>query len=148
MSIRDDVIAFHVIGDMPIADKPTIPPEERVRLRAALVAEECFELLESMFDPNDFSLLKTIVAHRIVTSPVTVDMEGVADALGDIDYVVEGTRLEFGIDGDAIAAEIQRANMAKFGPGSSKREDGKQLKPPDWTPPDIAGVLKKLGWEG
>lgn len=149
MSIRDDVAAFHLASNMPIAEKPTIPPEDRVRLRGALVAEECFEFLESLFEPEAFELLKAIVAHRIATAPVKVDMVGVADSLGDIDYVVEGTRLEFGIDGDPVAAEIQRSNMAKFPDGRVvKREDGKILKPDTWTPPDIVGVLRKLGWEG
>jgi predicted HAD superfamily Cof-like phosphohydrolase len=63
--------------------------------------------------------------------------------MADLDYVVEGTRLEFGIDGEPIAAEVHRANMAKTeGPVAP---DGKRLKPPGWTPPDIAGVLRKQG---
>ena len=64
----------------------------------------------------------------------------------DLDYVVEGTRLEFEIDGGPIAVEVHRSNMAKV--GGPVREDGKRLKPPGWTPPDIAGELRKQGWKG
>ena len=69
-----------------------------------------------------------------------------ADALADLDYVIEGTRLEFGIDGWPIAQAVHKSNMAKV--GSKVREDGKILKGPDWTPPDIAGELRKQGWSG
>lgn len=145
--LREQLLAFHRAGDHPIADGPTIPPEDRVRLRASLIAEECFEFLEAVFESHQFERLKAEVLERIADAHVEPWLPAAADALGDIDYVVEGTRLEFGIDGAPIAAEIQRANMAKFGPGSWKREDGKTMKPPDWKPPDIEGALRKQGWE-
>ena len=39
--------------------------------------------------------------------------------------------------------EVDQANLRKFGPGSYERDDGKWIKPPDWTPPDILGVLER-----
>jgi predicted HAD superfamily Cof-like phosphohydrolase len=57
-----------------------------------------------------------------------------------LDYVVEGTRLEFGIDGESIAEEVHRTNMLKTdGPTSP---EGKRLKPPGWEPPRIAMILE------
>jgi predicted HAD superfamily Cof-like phosphohydrolase len=71
----------------------------------------------------------------------------IADDLGDIDYVVEGTRLEFGIDGASVAAEIHRANMSKrWDDGRFHSENGKVVKSPFWTPPDIDAVLLRQGW--
>lgn len=54
----------------------------------------------------------------------------------------------------ALWDEVQRSNEAKAieqPDGSFKvvrRADGKILKPPGWTPPDIAGVLRAHGWKG
>jgi predicted HAD superfamily Cof-like phosphohydrolase len=48
--------------------------------------------------------------------------------------VVEGARLELGIDGAPIAA-VHEANMKKV--SGEVRADGKRLKPPGWKPPDI-----------
>jgi len=69
-----------------------------------------------------------------------------ADAIGDLKYVLEGTNLAFGIDGEPIWDAIQAANMAKA--GGRVDEHGKRLKPPGWTPPDIEGELVKQGWTG
>lgn len=46
-----------------------------------------------------------------------------------------------------LLEEVDRSNLAKFGPGGRRREDGKWVKPDDWQPPDIKGVLQKLGFE-
>jgi predicted HAD superfamily Cof-like phosphohydrolase len=86
------------------------------------------------------------LALLIKTCPVKVNMVELADGLADLDYVVEAARLVFGIHGQEIADEVQRANMAKV--GGPIREDGKRLKPEGWKPPDIAGVLKEQGWRG
>jgi predicted HAD superfamily Cof-like phosphohydrolase len=49
------------------------------------------------------------------------------------------------VDLEPFFAEVHRANMAKL--GGFRRADGKWMKPPDWTPPDIEGLLAaKYGW--
>ena len=72
-----------------------------------------------------------------------------ADALGDLDYVIEGFRLVCGINGEPIADEIQRSNLAKLDADGKpiRRYDGKLLKPPGWTPPDIERELLAQGWQ-
>jgi predicted HAD superfamily Cof-like phosphohydrolase len=147
--IRKHVEAFHRAMDMPVLDKPQTPSDDRVRLRLSLCLEEAFELLEACTAntedwPNRVDALKEKTLGVIREVPLDVDLVEVADALGDSDYVNEGARLEFGINGLPVAEEIQRSNMAKV--GGPVREDGKRLKPPGWTPPDIEGVLKKQGW--
>ncbi len=75
------------------------------------------------------------------------DLVQVADALGDMLYILCGTILKHGLQ-DRIAAvfeEIQRSNMSKLD-GNGKpiyREDGKVLKSDRYFRPDIAGVLAK-----
>ena len=145
-SIRKQVLAFHEAANQPIREQPGVPDDRAIRRRLRLVTEEFFELLRACgltVGHHENEVLETINEKDFHP-----DVVALADACGDLDYVVEGTRQEFGIDGEPIAVEIHRSNMAKFGPGSHKREDGKVLKPPGWTPPDIAGELRKQGWEG
>lgn len=78
------------------------------------------------------------------------DFVGVADAIGDQIYVLIGYALAYGIPIVPIFAEIHRSNMTKIWPDGTikRREDGKVLKPPTYSPADIKGVLKRAGWVG
>jgi|SRR5580693_33261 predicted HAD superfamily Cof-like phosphohydrolase len=62
-------------------------------------------------------------------------MVQVADGMADLDYVVEGTRLEYGIDGEPIAELVHAANMLKI---PDVDAHGKTKKPEGWVPPDSA----------
>lgn len=145
-ALRSQVAEFHKAFGVPDATTPAVPSDERVRLRLRLVAEEFFELLaaSSALTRYDLESIEEGVREFIDDTGTVVDLPAFADALADLDYVIEGTRLEFGIDGAPIAAEVHRANMAKLGGGA--RADGKITKPAGWTPPDIAGELRKQGW--
>jgi len=148
--IRKQVEEFMNIGGQEVKLVPEIPSESIVRLRANLVIEEVFEMLQSMFDvgePNTLEYMRQGLQGVIKEMPVKVDIVEFVDACADIDYVVEGARLAFGINGKPIADEVQRTNIAKFGPGSWKDENGKIRKPPDWKPPEILEQLKKQGYE-
>lgn len=145
--IRDQVLEFHRAMEQPVLDVPQVPPDERVRFRLRFIAEEFFELLEAcLHDTEEWELdwLKEDLNTYINLALVRVDLPLVADALADIDYVVEGTRLEFGIDGGPVAAEVHRANMMKA--SGPVRADGKRLKPDGFRPPDVEGVLLSQGW--
>lgn len=146
-TLQEQVAEFHRTFDHPIASSPTIPADERVRLRMRIITEEFFEMMEAVYGRIDKPYWESLVAEvddLIDQSTPDVDLSKLADALGDIDYVVEGCRLEFGIDGKPIADAIHAANMAKVGGG--KRADGKHQKPEGWQPPDIEGELIKQGW--
>jgi predicted HAD superfamily Cof-like phosphohydrolase len=74
------------------------------------------------------------------------DLIEVADALGDMLYILCGTIIEHGMQDkiEAIFTEIQKSNMSKLG-GDGKpmyRDDGKVLKGPNYFKPNIAAVLK------
>ena len=75
------------------------------------------------------------------------DIVEVADALGDMLYILCGTILEHGMQYkiEEIFDEIQRSNMSKLGEDGKPiyREDGKVLKGPNYFKPDIQGVLDK-----
>ncbi|WP_422081272.1 hypothetical protein [Ulvibacterium sp.] len=71
----------------------------------------------------------------------------VADALGDMLYILCGTILEHGMQYkiEEVFEEIQRSNMSKLGADGKPiyREDGKVLKGPNYFKPDIQGVLDR-----
>lgn len=90
----NDVAAFHRTFHLPILESPIIPGEDRCALRINLLQEELDELKQAIDD------------H---------DITAVADALSDLQYVLAGAILEFGL-GDKfkeLFEEVQRSNMSK-----------------------------------
>ena len=75
------------------------------------------------------------------------DLVEVADALGDMLYILCGTILEHGLQYkiEEVFDEIQRSNMSKLAEDGSPiyREDGKVLKGPNYFKPKIAEILSK-----
>ena len=75
------------------------------------------------------------------------DMVEVADALGDMLYILCGTILEHGMHDkiEEVFEEIQRSNMSKLGQNGKPiyREDGKVLKGPNYFKPNIESILEK-----
>jgi predicted HAD superfamily Cof-like phosphohydrolase len=88
------VAEFHKTFKHPILPEPAIPEENRCKLRVALLAEELKEMEVAILEK---------------------DLVGIADALCDIQYVLSGAILEFGL-GDKFKSlfdEVQRSNMSK-----------------------------------
>ena len=120
---------FHTTYGLRHETAPTvaITPEEMV-LRHKLMAEENDEYLEAA---------------------KAGDMVEVADALGDMLYILCGTMVTHGMQ-DVMAdvfRTIQESNMSKLGADGQPiyREDGKVMKGPNYFRPDIAGVLERAG---
>ena len=118
---------FHNAFGLDVAKKPTIDlSKETIKLRFNLMKEENEEYFEA--------------AKRN-------DMVEVADALGDMLYILCGTILEHGLQYkiEEVFDEIQRSNMSKLAEDGSPiyREDGKVLKGPNYFKPKIAEILSK-----
>lgn len=90
----NDVSAFHETFELPILDQPTIPDPSRCELRINLIEEELKELKDA------------IAANDLVE---------VADAFCDLQYVLSGAILEFGLGQKfkSLFEEVQRSNMSK-----------------------------------
>ena len=75
------------------------------------------------------------------------DIVEVADALGDILYILCGTILTHGLQHKIVEVfnEIQRSNMSKLDINGKPvfREDGKILKGPNYFQPNIKEILEK-----
>ena len=73
------------------------------------------------------------------------DIVEVADALGDMLYILCGTIIEHGLQDkiEEVFNEIQRSNMSKLGEDGEPiyREDGKVLKGPNYFKPNIEDIL-------
>lgn len=77
-----------------------------------------------------------------------VDLEKAGDALMDLTYVALGTAHFMGLPGNAMWAEVQRANMDKVrgegasDPRSSRQHDLDVVKPEGWRAPDHAPLIE------
>lgn len=143
------VADFHRLFDHPILDEPAIPAKARAEMRYTLLKEELQEFRDAL-DKHD--------------------LVGIADAFADIQYVLAGAVLEFGM-GDYFSRlflEVQRSNMSKacateheadltiehyssaYDCYKKKRgdqwfvyrlSDNKTLKSIGYSPADIKGIL-------
>jgi len=122
-----DVHIFHDAFGLGIKHTPTAElSEAKNLLRFNLMKEENEEYLEAA---NNNDLVE------------------VADALGDMLYILCGTIIEHGMQDkiEEVFNEIQRSNMSKLGADGKPiyREDGKVLKGPNYFKPDIKSILEK-----
>lgn len=129
------VQAFHKAFNQPVGQSPKMLTEERKKLRIKLISEELEELKKAL-EEND--------------------LQETLDALVDLNYVVNGTIVELGVQWffEAVFDEVHRSNMAKLGPDGKpivngkngvhdpSRPMGKVLKPKDWTPPNLERFVK------
>jgi predicted HAD superfamily Cof-like phosphohydrolase len=74
------------------------------------------------------------------------DLTEIADALGDMMYILCGTILEHGLQYkmEEVFDEIQRSNMSKLDENGNPiyREDGKVMKGPNYFKPDFSKILR------
>ncbi|WP_293299437.1 nucleoside triphosphate pyrophosphohydrolase family protein [Pedobacter sp. UBA4863] len=94
LSALSQVAEFHQTFKHPIITEASIPPKNRSQLRIDLIAEELKELQEAV-ENND--------------------LVEVADALCDLQYVLAGAVLEFGLGNKfkTLFDEVHRSNMSK-----------------------------------
>lgn len=130
---------------------PTTPDADTRVLRAKLILEEALETVEALGvevtvgTGDGRSVAVTGEHHLTFQANGDVDFEGVVDGCADISVVTIGTLVAFGVDDEVVLEEVDGANLRKFAPGSYVRDDGKWMKPPDWRPPDIMGVVERQG---
>jgi predicted HAD superfamily Cof-like phosphohydrolase len=143
--IDEQVREFHDVMGIENRASLGVPDTETIRLRCRLVIEEAFELIAASLhgDASDDVESHLDVALELIENwPTAPDIIEVADALADLDYVVAGSRLAYGITRKPVADEVHRSNMAKAPNGVVIRDAKKKvLKPPGWTPPDIRKAL-------
>ena len=113
---------FHELMNQPVLSTPTIPSEERCNLRVRLLQEELDEFIEAIKNK---------------------DIVEIADALGDLQYILSGTVHEFGL-GDRfkeVFDDIHRSNMSKV--CSSEEEAQKSCE--HWASKEQPSHYEKRG---
>ena len=121
----NSVKKFHEVYKLNYSDKPiTEIGLDTIKLRFNLMDEENKEYFEAA--KNN-------------------DLVEVADALGDMLYILCGTIIEHGMQNkiEEIFNEIQRSNMSKLDENGNPiyREDGKVMKGPNYFKPNIYNIL-------
>lgn len=116
---------FHKTYGLGVSQTPVVDlGEAKNELRFNLMKEENEEYLEAVQNKN---------------------IVEVADALGDMLYILCGTILEHGLQHkiEEVFDEIQRSNMSKLGEDGKPiyREDGKVMKGPNYFKPDFTKIL-------
>ena len=115
---------FHKAFELTVNSRPCTPTGKDQVLRRKLILEELEEFIDAK------------------------SLTGIADALGDLLYVVYGAAVTYGIDMEPVFNEIHRSNMTKIWPDGKvhKNDDGKVIKPSGYLPANVeCEVLKQLG---
>ena len=112
---------FHDTFKIQSSDTPCVPDLKTRALRTSLINEEFLELEQAFLNGS---------------------ITEIADALGDLLYVIYGAAIACGLDMQPIFAEIHRSNMTKI--GGHKREDGKWVKPDTYSPPNLLPIIKRM----
>ncbi len=121
----NSVKKFHQVFKLNYSESPTTKiSKETIKLRFKLMAEENEEYL-----------------HAAKNN----DLVEVADALGDMMYILCGTIIEHGLQYkiEKIFDEIQKSNLSKLGNDGLPiyRDDGKVMKGPNYFKPNISKIL-------
>jgi len=123
----DFVKEFHDAFGIDNREEPTAKlPDSVIELRHRLMHEENEEYLQAAKEG---------------------DLVEIADALGDMLYILCGTILTHGLQYkiEEVYKEIQRSNMSKLDENGQPiyREDGKVMKSSLYFPPDIKRILEQ-----
>jgi len=107
------------MGTLPAPAKPVPLAQYNGELRCALIEEEAREFRDAWAARDRLEMI---------------------DALCDLLYVTAGAAVEMGVELRPFFEEVHASNMRKI--GGPVRADGKHLKPPGWTPPDLQRVYR------
>lgn len=124
-STLEQVQEFHETYGLPVKDAPHISDAKTNELRINLLAEELEELQEALTQG---------------------DVVEVLDALTDLQYVLDGAYLSFGLQDVKKAAfdEVHASNMSKLGEDGKpirRESDGKVMKGPNYWKPDLSKFI-------
>lgn len=141
-AVAEQVREFHRVYDMVIGQGPARVDHPDMAMRLRLIAEEFCELVEASRGVEAGQIVRRALSD-VEKIPVDADLIATADALGDLTYVIYGLAILANIPLDDVISEIHRSNMTKLGADGKpmKREDGKILKGPNFSPPNIGNVL-------
>ncbi len=125
------------------------------KIAAVKSFHEAFGLGQKESPTAELTLQKNLLRYKLMReeneeyldAANNKDLVEVADALGDMLYILCGTIIEHGMQYkiEEVFNEIQKSNMSKLGADGMPiyREDGKVLKGPNYFRPDLKSILDK-----
>jgi predicted HAD superfamily Cof-like phosphohydrolase len=136
------------------------PLEFRTLLEAVLEFHRAYGIQEQYVNPNvAFAKRDGLVRYKLMREEneeyldahQAMDMVEIADAIGDMLYILCGTIITHGLQDhiEEIFMEIHRSNMTKLGEDGKpvRREDGKVLKGPHYQAPNLKRFFELYGLE-
>jgi predicted HAD superfamily Cof-like phosphohydrolase len=153
MSNADQVLEFTKAAGRQCSDTPEALSSEEVKFIIRMVMSEMCELATTVTQNSDErdALLNECLENRdrcnkFYTEPPAkhVLIADQYDAMVDAWYYCLDISSKHGVNLSKIFDVVHAANMAKMDPETGKfklREDGKILKPPGWSPPDVEGEI-------
>jgi len=159
MSHFTDVKHFMSTFGQATPVQPTIPAVDIIKLRLRLIIEEFEELFDAVTITgyNEHHVLDVAKASFLTLNncikalepeDFDVDMIESADAFTDLDYVVQGGGIAFGINLDECFEEVHSSNMSKLDKDGKpiRNAEGKVQKSELYRAPDLKLVLMKQGY--
>ena len=123
---------FHTAFKHPIGNPMT---SAELAFRYGLIFEEFTELKDEVA-----AAMTDIAIHDRVS---TKTKERLLKELADLQYVVSGMSVAFGLPLQQAFVRVHESNMSKLGEDGKPiyREDGKILKGPKYAPPDLEDLV-------
>lgn len=134
---------FMELAGQKLPTKPTLPNLETRKLRAKLILEEALETVDALglYAETDREAIDLRIDDIIFKELAEPNLIGIVDGCCDLSVVTIGTLSACGVPDIPVLQLTDENNLAKFGPGGYRREDGKWIKPPNHKPPDYSKVL-------
>lgn len=138
---------FHMKFGHPVRFVSATLTRDEAILTLGLIEEELRELAEAMFpdlpyDPECKSMSEVLELYPYDYA-YEPDLVAIADAVADLDVVVNGAGIRHGFDMDALGREVYESNMSKLGEDGKPiyKPNGKIAKGPNFREPNIARAL-------
>jgi|TARA_R100001443_G_scaffold18770_3_gene29926 predicted HAD superfamily Cof-like phosphohydrolase len=131
-SREDSLEEFHKAFGHPVDEVMTV---DGMELRRSLIVEEFTELM------SEISQVSIALARG--RKPTLEVRENLLKELCDLQYVISGMAVAFGLPLQIAFNRVHSSNMSKLGEDGKPlyREDGKVLKGPNYEPPDLKDLV-------
>ena len=154
MSDYEKVREFTIGAGQHVTDKPTSMSYDEVKFLLRMALSELQELALSVTSSEEeaFALLKDsleTIDHSRYEKLEDEDsiIAAQADSIVDLWYYALNAFSKKSVDLSAVFDVVHSANMAKRDPTTNqfilRESDGKIIKPPGWTPPDIVAEIRR-----
>lgn len=135
------------LAGQPVPNKPKVPDLRTRKLRASLLLEELGEFISSCNLELSYKgeALKLQDIRVSYAGPNVIWVQDVAHELADLNFVLLGTMVAFGLPDELLMDEVCNINNLKVGHPkypSTVNESGKVIKHPDIPKPNFDRVLK------